>query len=293
MLNVSENSLSDLSLYNFKVDKSPLFAPHPVFNTPIPVPSTMSQAVIKEDGTVLGVVGPRTNIYNYKDTCEVVNESLGNNPDIDLSDIKVTNRLYNDGAYMKRTIEFKKMKIEPQIGDIINFSIDHFDSYNSKWATQIMGMPRRLWCLNGCTSPDYTIKWYSRHSANEPVSLKHFAKTLEDAVIDFQKQEGRFKRMIKTPVSTYQVQSFIRGFCFSPTKNNPRNYSKPLYQELLGSWNTEKSLGDDSLYTLYNTLTRWATHVSTNGQTHTVERHRNSRVALALKSTAWKQLEAA
>ena len=77
MLNVSENSLSDLSLYNFKVDKSPLFAPHPVFNTPIPVPSTMSQAVIKEDGTVLGVVGPRTNIYNYKDTCEVVNESLG------------------------------------------------------------------------------------------------------------------------------------------------------------------------------------------------------------------------
>ena len=131
MLNVSENSLSDLSLYNFKVDKSPLFAPHPVFNTPIPVPSTMSQAVIKEDGTVLGVVGPRTNIYNYKDTCEVVNESLGNNPDIDLSDIKVTNRLYNDGAYMKRTIEFKKMKIEPQIGDIINFSIDHFDTYNS------------------------------------------------------------------------------------------------------------------------------------------------------------------
>ena len=288
MLDISTNSLSDLSMYDINVQRYPMSVMDPAFF--VGVPTNMGYAVVRDNSTVLGVVGPRTKLHPYKDTCEVVNEALSNDMDIDLSNAKVTNQIFNSGAYMKRTIEFPNMSIEPTLNDIVNFSIVHYDSYNMKWATQIIAQPRRLVCLNGQTTSDYTIKFYSKHSSNDPVSLKEFSATLEEAVIDFQKQEGKFKTMISTPLNVEQAHNFIKTFCLSPTKIDPNNYSKPMYNKLLSSYEKEEKLSGNTVYTLYNALTRWGTHAETKGQQHTVERHRNARIAQALRSKEWKEL---
>ena len=139
-------------------------------------------------------------------------------------------------------------------------------------------------------SPEDEMLYKSRIEQGDPVSLKEFSATLEEAVIDFQKQEGKFKTMISTPLNVEQAHNFIKTFCLSPTKIDPNNYSKPMYNKLLSSYEKEEKLSGNTVYTLYNALTRWGTHAETKGQQHTVERHRNARIAQALRSKEWKEL---
>lgn len=311
MLDTTQNSISDLSLYDFEVETRQLaLIDNDSGESKIIVPENMGHGVMRlannhnhHHGTILGIVGPRTKIHPYKENCEIVNEALSNNQDIDLTDIKITNEVFDNGAFMRRTIEFPRMPIEPQVGDIVNFRIVHFDSYNSKWATQVIAEPMRLWCLNGCTTADYTVKYYSRHG-NNGMTLKQFTKTLEDAVIDFQDQEGRFKKMINTKLIWSDARKIISFFAKTNIQGTSGksarqkdiygyNFSKELYDQIFANWQIEYVESGDTLFTLYNAFTRWATHGKTTGQAHTVQRNRNTRIAQLLKSDKWKQLEAA
>ena len=118
----------------------------------INVPENMSRALIRPDThDVLGVHGSKYRITTHSQVVDTVEEAVVK---ANLSSDRTMNvDVYENGALLKGTISFNDITIEPVVGDYIRFDINFWNSYNGQWSIQISGDGRRLFCMNGCTTP--------------------------------------------------------------------------------------------------------------------------------------------
>ena len=255
-----------------------------------PVPTNMARAVIRTDtNDILGVHGSRYSITSHSD---VVNATVDAVKRSEIShDWNMTTDVYENGALMKGTIQFNDLVIEPEVGDFVRFDANFWNSYNGQWSIQIVAEGRRLWCLNGCSTPHSVSKTFKRHTGS--VNMDQEAGKLSAALSVFFDQKAVWQQYMKQPIGNMQAEDFLRDqLCRYSTKSS---YAKQVNEKqadiLYRQWISETIRLGRNAWALYNTMTHWSSHPDT-AKPYNAERDRSNKVAAALRSEAWKQLTA-
>lgn len=255
-----------------------------------PVPTNMARAVIRTDtNDILGVHGSRYSITSHSD---VVNATVDAVKKSHIShDWNMTTDVYENGALMKGTIQFNDLVIEPEVGDFVRFDANFWNSYNGQWSIQIVAEGRRLWCLNGCSTPHSVSKTFKRHTGS--VNMDQEAGKLSAALSVFFDQKAVWQQYMKQPIGNMQAEKFLREqLCRYPAKSShAKQFNDKQSDVLYSQWLTESTLLGRNAWALYNTMTHWSSHPDT-AKPYNAERDRSNKVATALRSEAWKQLTA-
>ncbi len=245
------------------------------------------QAIVRTDEeAILGIHGSRYKVRPYSEQVnrlmEVV-EGLGH-------EVSVSEKVYGSGEQYRREILFKDLKIEPKVNDIVKFRIDLFNSYDGSWAEQFVCWAFRLWCLNGCTTSDFSVRSVIKHT-NSEFNRELAVNRIENAIEMFFQSETEFRRWIGRETSTQEIEHlFIRTIAHAPTKKDKFHFSKPCLDSLMLNYAHE----DPTLWGAYNAATSWATHIGekVRGAPQNVERNRNNAVAKMLRAPEWLDLAA-
>ena len=274
----------------FDIEVRPLYSRN-LDRTENELDSRYARAIVRTDTQEhLGILGPRTEPIPYKETIEETNDALAR---LGIYH-NFTTEVYDNGAMMRRKIEFPHTTIEPVVGDVVCFSIDHFDSYNGKWALQLNATAKRLVCLNGMTRPDYIVRAYTKHTRNAGLKYSEILDKIQLGMDTFKDSSETYTKYYNTPIDHEHFEQLItKTIAYNP-KHDPTQlrpeYSKLKIKALNEHWDRNSATLGSNAWAAYNAMTEWATHGATRGAAHMVERNRNQEVAKALRSSYWKNL---
>jgi len=226
----------------------------------IDIPNNMARAVIRTDTMEpLAVHGSRYEITPHTELFGKMNDMLRDS-DLDLSDIDVKDQLFENGAKAKRTIIFNKHIIEPQIDDIVNLKLDMYNSYDGSWAWQSNFSAMRLWCLNGCTTADLTVRTYQRHTRN--INIDGNTTKMNNAIEGFEQREGEFRHwMQKKVIHDDVVDLFKSTIAHTPRPSDKTKFNPTLVDDLMERYYREQRLLGNNVWAVYNAATDWSTHI--------------------------------
>ena len=244
--------------------------------------------------------GSHTKIYNFVSNrykpldYSYINNSVNDvllrtlNQNI-LNNMIVKDYIASDKSRMKRRIIFPTMTIEPQVNDIVRYGLEWSTSLNSTWAFNNMALADRLWCLNGCTTPDFHYHSYQKHTTN--ISLDKEASKMSNAIDSFYNSESKYKTWSRHKVVDESALQVFKDLASYKTNAMEETYSKKLVSELVLDWGVNKRSLGSTLWNLYNVLTAWASHPKSKGDVHNIMRNRNTKVSNTLTSDIWRELE--
>jgi len=247
----------------------------------IKVPSSMARAIVRTDtNEVLGVHGSKYKAIKHDDVVNSVFDAVRQaNPSRDYS-YKI--ETFDNGAKLRGTIDFGDLVIEPAVGDHIHFQIVFFNSYDGSWAFGQQAQGLRLWCLNGCTSPDTIAKTVAKHTTNVNVSAS--AAKIEAGVDAFFNSKGLYQRWMQVNIAHNTVEDFFKQtLCHVNTKTSEQKYNFKQLENLMSKWDyNARHLGSNK-WALYNAMTEWATHTEDSRSPAQTRRLRENQVAKAVK----------
>lgn len=278
----------DTNKFDFPIEMKPIYTMGSDGNV-IELPKSHGQlAVNPRDNSVYKVHGGRYVPTNHKLVMDQVNEGLDklgfNLETVQVTDTIARNRIA-DGARVRRDIVFPNLVIQPAVGDIMNFKMSIFASYDGSWAHQITFSALRLWCLNGCVTPRTMMRAYERHTRK--ISMEKHINRISESLELFHKDEQLFKRMIERELAPAKTFELINAFA----SDRNRVVDEKLRDDLQLRYATYHSLGH-SLYRAYNTFTDWSTHfeMKRGGLDHNVRFAREQKVAAFLRTPLWTSL---
>lgn len=200
------------------------------------------KAVVRTDtNTCLGVVGSNYQIFSNKDVITQIEKTLP----IELGTRTIS--ITDGGMYMfARYLSPKIKSVEVAKGDIVQFGIEIFNSYNGKIALGMRMLALRLICTNGMTSP----------RSFSTITVRHIAgANIADAQEEFQKKVKLFidysdcwKNWLKITPEETQIKQFL-------TSRIPQKNAREIIR------NKYESDKDKSLWGFYNAVTWYGTHV--------------------------------
>ena len=206
-----------------------------------------------------------------------------------LNNMIVKDYIALDKSQIKRRIIFPTMTIEPEINDIIRYGLEWSTSLNSTWAFNNMALADRLWCLNGCTTPEFHYKSYQKHTTN--INLDKEASKMSNAIDSFYNSESKYKTWSRHKVVDESALQVFKDLASYKTNAMEETYSKKLVNALVYDWGVNKRSLGSTLWNLYNVLTAWASHPKSKGDVHNIMRTRNTKVSNTLTSDIWRELE--
>jgi len=268
----------DVETYDLKVRK--------LFGDEIVVPPNMAQAVMRTDtNQILGVHTDKYKIIKHDD---VVNSVMDSIQSANLShDYTVDVQVLDDGRKLKGEILFNDITIEPQKDDYIKFRVPFYNSYDGSWSFSVTCDGIRLWCLNGCTTPDTITKSVSKHTASANVTSS--TAKVQRGFEMFLQSEDKYRNYTNIDISSTLASNVFRKLTKLPSidsadknKFNEKQMSNLRYQ-----WRNEKAELGSNAWALYNTLTHWATHTSEYKQPATTTRNRENQLAKLFKNDEW------
>ena len=276
---------------DFPIDVLPLYSRAIDTGVENELDARHARVVVRTDTNEhLGIVGPRTMPIPYARTMEATDYVLND------AGLRYTSntKVFDNGSTMRRQITFPNITIEPVVGDVVCFQIDHFDSYNGKWALQLNASGQRLVCLNGMTQPDYYVRAYTRHTTNAVLNVHELADQLREGIDNFKESNDKYQRYYKEPCNYDQ---FARLMLKTIAYNKEHEYddkrpaiSKMRMEQLNECWDSNTATLGHNCWAAYNAMTEWATHAKTRGQSHMMERKRNAEVAKVLRHPMWKDM---
>ena len=86
----------------------------------------------------------------------------------------------DNGKRMKATVDFRDLVVQPVKDDYIHFRVSIFNSYDGTWSFIFSAAGLRIWCLNGCTTPDNVATSRSKHTAS--INVQQEARKIGKAV---------------------------------------------------------------------------------------------------------------
>lgn len=199
--------------------------------------------------------------------------------------------IIDGGRKLRGEINFPDWKIEPVVDDICTFRIQFYNSYDASWAFQQSAEAFRLWCLNGCTTPNTVAKTWAKHTTN--VSIVASSAKILAGFESFKQSDTLFKSYVDYRISNEDAERFIndelckvkqRGKLGQPHFNMRRR------EELLRMWDENRAHIGNNQWALYNTLTEWATHTDHLGSPENARRLRENEIAKAMNSDRWYSL---
>ena len=235
---------------------------------------TRRAVVDKTNGRVVGTCGKNYSPTAYYDVYNMVSNSLRKS-DIDLKDITVIDNVYDNGAKAHRKIQFNRIeKSLAKKDDIIKLELNIHSSLDlSRKISSIFGAIR-LWCLNGCVTSDYNVARHFKQTVG--LNTGWLANNSVSALQNFDNNKVMFDRMLDTSVTDDEVAKFFKDTIAKlskPTGNKIDGFtyhSKDKLTNLMNRYTKEISLcGGSNLWSVYNTLTNYSTHVSNQDWTGT------------------------
>lgn len=235
---------------------------------------TRRAVVDTTNNRVVGTCGKNYKPTAYYEVFDMVSDSLRKS-NIDLSDITVKDYIYDNGAKANRIIEFNKIeKSLAKRDDIIKLSLNIHSSLDlSRKISSIFGAIR-LWCLNGCVTSDYNVARHFKQTLG--LNPQWLADNSVTALDNFENNKQMFDMMLAKSVTDDDVSKFFRDTIakLSKPSGNPIDgyvyHSKQKLTNLMNRYQKEKSeCGGSNLWSVYNTMTNYSTHVDNEDWTGT------------------------
>lgn len=248
MLDFQSNS------YNFPVEEQPVYTQEGEL-----IPD--HKCIVRTDtGKTLGLHGSRYRMIPHDD---VVNSILDGVKASNLtSDYEVSVDVIEDGRKLRGEIIFPDLVQQPAVGDYVQFRVSFFNSYDGSWSFSQQANGLRLWCLNGCTTPDAIAKSRFKHTAS--VNVDGSAAKIIGGAEHFMGRSKQWQSWMQTRLNNDQVEQFFRStICKVVTKQQQvtKTNEKQL-ENLISGWDREKVDLGWNKWALYNCLTHWATHTN-------------------------------
>jgi hypothetical protein len=248
MLDFQSNS------YNFPVEEQPVFTQDGEL-----IPD--HKCIVRTDtGKTLGMHGSRYKMIPHEDVVESIIDGVkASNL---TSDYEVSVSVAEDGRKLRGEIIFPDLVQEPAVGDYTQFRVSFFNSYDGSWPFSQQANGLRLWCLNGCTTPDAIAKSRFKHTSS--VNVDGSAAKIIGGAEHFMSRSKVWQSWMQTRLNNDQVEQFFRStICKVVTKQKQmvKTNEKQL-ENLISGWDREKASLGWNKWALYNCLTHWATHTN-------------------------------
>jgi hypothetical protein len=246
MLDFQSNS------YNFPVEEQPVFTQDGEL-----IPD--HKCIVRTDtGKTLGLHGSRYKMIPHEDVVEsIVDGVKASNL---TSDYEISVNVAEDGRKLRGEIIFPDLVQEPVVGDYTQFRVSFFNSYDGSWPFSQQANGLRLFCLNGCTTPDAIARSRFKHTAS--VNVDGSAAKIIGGAEHFMSRSKEWQSWMQTRLNNDQVEQFFRStICKVVTKQKQmvKTNEKQL-ENLISGWDREKADLGRNKWALYNCLTHWATH---------------------------------
>lgn len=227
------------------------------------------RAVVRTDTKrVLGVVGSDYKIIPNKELLSQIEKTLP--VALGTRHIHIT----DEGKYMFARYMSPKIKsVTVAKGDVIQFGVEIFNSYNGKMALGMRMFALRLVCTNGMTTPHSVSTIQVRHTGS--ANLVEARKEFEQKVTLFQKYGEQWQRWLTVTPKETDMKAFLKKRISSETARGT----------IMTKFEADK---DKSLWGFFNSVTWYGTHVlkpkfvtnkeesNPNKLTTVVSKHRDS-----------------
>ena len=249
------------------------------------------KAIVRTDtNEVLGVHSGKYNMVKHNDIVENIMEGVA------LADISKdydhSIKVYENGSKLKGSFVFNDLvQKDPEVNDIIRFKVDYMNSYDGMWSIMINAYGERLWCLNGCTSPEAVTREKNKHTAGFNVQAS--ADQIKLALEVFFNDRERWDAWRATKVNNDQVQKVFEKTLAKPT--TPTLTNKVNWKQLtrlMDNYRQEVNVLGNSKWAAYNAATDWASHPENVPNPHRVIVRRQDAVQKMLNNKLWETIDA-
>jgi hypothetical protein len=268
--------------YSFPVEVQPVFTEE---GNEIP----NHKCIVRTDtGDTLGLHGSQYRMIPHDD---VVNSIIDGVSAANLStDYEVKVDVIDNGRKIRGEIVFGDIIQQPSVGDIIKYRISFFNSYDGSWAFAQKANALRLWCLNGCTTPDLIASSRFKHTAS--VDVLGSADKVISGADHFMNRAEEWQSWMKSQLNDDQAESFFRStLCKVTTKQKQvEKTNERQLENLLSGWNDEIRLLGRNKWALYNCLTSWATHTNDLRAPQVARYNREAAISNAMRHNLWTSM---
>jgi len=268
--------------YNFPVEMQPVFTEE---GNEIP----NHKCIVRTDtGDTLGLHGSQYKMIPHDD---VVNSIIDGVSAANLStDYEVKVDVIDNGRKIRGEIVFGDIIQQPSVGDIIKYRISFFNSYDGSWAFAQKANALRLWCLNGCTTPDLIASSRFKHTAS--VDVIGSADKVISGADHFMNRAEEWQSWMKSQLNDDQAENFFRStLCKVTTKQKQvEKTNERQLENLISGWQTEAAALGRNKWALYNCLTSWATHTNDLRAPHVARYNREAAISNAMRHNLWTSM---
>jgi hypothetical protein len=249
------------------------------------------KALIRTDTEeVLAVHGNGYHIISHDD---VVNSTYDALKQADISsdyEFKVID--YDNGRKLKIDIIFPNLIVEPVVGDHIRFQTQVFNSYDASWSLSQQAKAFRLWCMNGCTTPDTISHQRTKHTKNGSLGLDAGASLMKQGLEQFYNDKDMWTAYTKQPITWDAVENFFKETLTRTSRRYRKHneFNKRQLENLLSIHHDQVNHLGHNAWAAYNTMTQWATHTGDCAVPENAQRQRSDAVAKAMRSDIWRTL---
>jgi hypothetical protein len=254
------------------------------FGNPIPD----QQCVMRTDtNEVLGVHGSRYRIVKHDD---VVNSMMDALKTANVSQDYTTKfSVVEGGRKLRGEILFNDLTVQPKVGDFVKFRISFFNSYDASWAFSQAADGLRLFCLNGCTTPQHAAQ--SRFKHTESINIEGSSLKMINALDTFLTQPDLWRNWMSARVTTDMAETFFKATVAKAyTMQQAGKTNERQLERLLSIWGDEADQLGSNKWALYNCLTYWASHTSDLKNPEVARRNREDAIAKAMQHKLWGEI---
>ena len=185
-------------------------------------------------------------------------------------------QMLDGGAMMEAKFICKDICFEdPQKQDYIAFQITLRNSYNGMWSVMIQADGLRLWCMNGCVTPDKIANYRQKHNGIFNYNFEH----IEHSINLFRDNEPRFRVWNKTPVQETDAIKLFNKLTYTPKPTVDGRYrNETQFANLMQLWSNYRNNIGSNKWGLYNAVTHWISHPINVSSTNKTVVERNSKM---------------
>lgn len=246
-----------------------------------------SKCIMRTDtNQVLGVHGSRYHLVPHDDVVNSIEDAVMAS-DI-TSDYKIKVKVIEDGRKMRGEVIFPNLTVQPQVGDIVQFRVSFFNSYDGSWSFSQSADGLRLWCMNGCTNPIGVAR--SRFKHTQSINIEGAANKIKSGISTFYNNREMWQSWMTVGITDEFAESFFKKtIAKAPSRQQlvTKSNEKQL-ENLLGIWANEKAQLGSNKWALYNCMTYWATHTQDLRNPEVARRNREDAIAKAMTHKAWE-----
>ena len=248
------------------------------------------QNIIRTDtGESLGCHGKKYKITTHSKSVNAVMDAIKLKENELGTNYNLTVNTYDNGKRIMFRVDFPDHYIDdPEVGDIIGFGVEGLNSYDGTFAFHQDARAQRYICKNGMISGVSVSSTRAKHTS--AINLEASAEKISTGLSTFVNSRDIWESYRKIHVNSYVAEQFLkRNLCKRVTKTSDFHYNKKQLEALMNEFFSECTLLGANKWSLYNTMTHWASHPESKSPDRESVK-RVGMVAKAMRSQDWKAI---